>query len=83
MTRQRGSGERRAARQRLAAATIVALVGLGGVEGAANAGEQAATGPAAGGTATVVVVADPGNLDPHLSVFVTTNEVNSFAYETL
>ena len=27
--------------------------------------------------------ADPGSLDPHMSVFVTTNNVNSFAYETL
>ena len=41
------------------------------------------TAPADGGTFTVVVGADPGNLDPHMSVFVTTNFVNSFAYETL
>ena len=32
---------------------------------------------------TVVVGADPGSLDPHLSVFVSTNAVNSYAYETL
>ena len=56
---------------------------LGGVAGVADAGEQAATAPGAGGTLTVVVPADPGSLDPHLSVFVSTNAVNSFAYETL
>ena len=32
---------------------------------------------------TVIVGSDPGSLDPHLSVFVSTNRVNSFAYETL
>ena len=81
--RQRGADERRAARRRAAAAAVAALVGLGGVAGVASAGEQAATAPAAGGTATVVVGADPGSLDPHLSVIATTNFVNSFAYETL
>ena len=81
--RQRGADERRAARRRAATASVAVLVGLGGVAGVASAGEEAATAPAAGGTATVVVGADPGRLDPHLSVFVTTNAVNSFAYETL
>ena len=66
-----------------AAAAVAAVVAVGGVAGVASAGEQAATAPAAGGTLTVVVGADPGSLDPHISVFATTNCVNSFAYETL
>ena len=84
MARQWGIGERRARRRRMsAAAAVSALIGVGGVAGAASAGEQAATAPAAGGTVTVTVGADPGSLDPHLSVIATTNFVNSFAYETL
>ena len=84
MTRQWGIGERRARRRRMsAAAAVSALMAVGGVAGAASAGEQAATAPAAGGTVTVVDGSDPGSLDPHLSVFVSTNRVNSFAYETL
>ena len=83
MTRQRGTDERRVARRRVAATTVATLVGLGAVAGTASAGEQAATEPAPGGTVTVVEPADPGSLDPHLSVFVSTNRVNSFAYETL
>ena len=84
MTRHWGLGERRAARRRMsAAAAVSALMAVGGVAGVASAGEQAATAPAAGGTVTVIVDADPGSLDPHLSVIATTNFVNSFAYETL
>ena len=83
MTRQRGTDERQTARRRVAATTVATLVGLGAVAGTASAGDQAATEPAAGGTVTVVEGGDPGSLDPHLSVFVSTNRVNSFAYETL
>ena len=84
MKRHWGVGERRAARRRMsAAAAVSALMAVGGVAGTASAGEQAASAPAAAGTVTVVEGSDPGSLDPHLSVFVSTNRINSFAYETL
>ena len=55
------------------------------VAAAASAGAVAspAAAPAEGGTFTVVIPADPGSLDPHMSVFTATNTANSFAYETL
>ena len=49
----------------------------------AGVGDVASGAPADGGTFTDVLGSDPGSLDPHMSVFVTTNFANSFAYETL
>jgi peptide/nickel transport system substrate-binding protein len=75
------SSEQRTAPQRTAA--VLAVLALG--SGAAAGGVEAESGgePVEGGTFTFVLAGDPGGLDPHMSVFVATNQVNSFAYETL
>jgi peptide/nickel transport system substrate-binding protein len=73
-------------RQRFAATIVagVALAGAASAAGVAGADERAATTPPVeGGTLTVVLPGDPGSLDPHMSVFVATNQVNTYAYETL
>jgi peptide/nickel transport system substrate-binding protein len=65
----------------LAAATAVGGVGAGAH--ATTAGSGGAGNFVEGGTFTYALGSDPGNLDPHMSVFVATNAVNTLAYDTL
>jgi peptide/nickel transport system substrate-binding protein len=74
------SRQRTTARRRRTAA---AIAGVLAVVAAAGVGDVAGAGSAEGGTFTAVAGSDPGSLDPHMSVFVATNNANSYAYETL
>jgi peptide/nickel transport system substrate-binding protein len=85
-TRRLGISERRTARRRPASllVAVFALAGAAGTAGVAGADQRAANAESVeGGTFTEVIPSDPGNLDPHMSVFVSTNGANSYAYETL
>src|SRR5262245_5375920 len=75
-------------------ATAVVLVTAGlatgslGSSGAARplsvSSPQASTATTANrGTLTIVIGADPGNLDPQLSILAVARQVNNFAYDTL
>ena len=70
----------------LAVGAVAAATAVGGVGAGAHATTAGSGGEgnfADGGTFTYVSDSDPGNLDPHMSVFVATNRVNTFAYDTL
>ena len=70
-------------RSAAAVAGVLAVVTAAGAGVASAADRAASVEPVDGGTFTAVLGSDPGNLDPHMSVFVSTNTANSYAYETL
>jgi peptide/nickel transport system substrate-binding protein len=62
---------------------VLAVVAAATVTDVAGAARGESSPRADGGTFVDIIDADPGNLDPHMSVFVTTANVNAFAYDTL
>ena len=62
---------------------VLAVVAAAAAADVAGAARGESSPPADGGTFVDIIPADPGNLDPQMSVFVTTANVNAFAYDTL
>ena len=77
------AGDQPTGRRRASAAAIVAVIGLVGTTGSAGAGDDNASTPVEGGTFTNILPADPGALDPHMSVLASTLNASAFAYDTL
>jgi peptide/nickel transport system substrate-binding protein len=69
--------------RRKAIGAVLAVVAAVTVTDVAGAARTETSPPAGGGTFVDILGADPGNLDPHLSIFVTTANTNAFAYDTL